>query len=431
MELVVREFSLATALSDIGTIVTALADQKRMRIDFDVDPSLPPIVADPGKFKQIMYNLLSNAIKFTAEGGRVSVAARRTAGAGDLVEIAVSDTGVGISPEDQKRIFEEFEQVTTDQNQREQGTGLGLALTKRLVELHGGRVWVESARGLGSTFRVTLPLRAKHVANVPLPRAAVELREPAPSERPVVLVVEDDEHAGELLSHYLREAGYGVARARTGDEDLALATKLVPHAITLDILLPGLNGHDVLAQLKASPATANIPVIVVSMTEDRELGLSLGAVDWLLKPTRREDFIAAVRRAAGAAAHAGRASVLVVDDERSAIEFLTDMLTNHGFDVTGALGGREAVTIALETPPDVIVLDLIMPGVSGFDVVRELRAHPGGRVIPIIVFTAKDLTGEERAGLEDTVQAIVLKGSGRDALIAALAKITPRSNVNV
>jgi CheY-like chemotaxis protein len=169
----------------------------------------------------------------------------------------------------------------------------------------------------------------------------------------------------------------------------------------------------------------------VSMTEDRELGLSLGAADWLMKPTRREDFIAAVRRAAGPSAAARRPTVLVIDDEDTSIEFLSDILGHEGFDVTGARGGRDGVASALLLPPDVIVLDLLMPGVDGFDVVRQLRANPGGRDIPIIVFTAKDLTESERAGLEGSVQAIVMKGHGREALIRELAKITPRSNVSV
>ncbi|MHB1863989.1 MAG: response regulator [Gemmatimonadaceae bacterium] len=435
MELFVGEFSLAGALADVRAIVTALADRKTLLLEMELEDGLPRIVADQGKFKQVMFNLLSNAIKFTPATGRVTVTARRARHAegpprDDLVEIAVTDTGIGIRPEDQERIFFEFEQIDSDYAREQEGTGLGLALSRRLVELHGGRLWVESRFGAGSTFRFTLPVVPLAPAAAPsAPVQAQDGGDPADAgpagAGPLVLVVEDDAKSGELLSHYLSSVGYRVARAANGVQALALARALRPDAITLDILLPDRHGHEVLALLKAQPETREIPVVVVSITENRELGLSLGAADWLVKPARREDFIAAMQRAAnGAAGRAGDhvATVLVIDDEVAVLEFLTDVLSHQGFRVIAARGGREGMARAVDSAPDVVVLDLMMPDVSGFDVVRAIRAGDQGRDVPIVVFTVKDLTGRERAEL-GAVHAIVQKGRGREALLHALRTI--------
>ena len=432
MELLPSEFSIAGALADVRAIVTALADRKTLVLDVDLDDGLPRIVADQGKFKQVMFNLLSNAIKFTPATGRVAVTARRALHAAghprdDLVEIAVSDTGIGIRPEDQERIFFEFEQIDSDYAREQEGTGLGLALSRRLVELHGGSLWVESQLGAGSTFRFTLPVvPAAPAAAPPAPVEADDGGDAEPAGAgPLVLVVEDDAKSGELLSHYLRSVGYRVARAANGVQALAQARALRPDAITLDILLPDRHGHEVLALLKAQPETREIPVVVVSITENRELGLSLGAADWLVKPARREDFIAAMQRAAnGATGLAGDhvATVLVIDDEVTVLEFLTDVLSHQGFRVIAARGGREGLARAADSSPDVVVLDLMMPDVSGFDVVREIRAGAEGRNVPIVVFTVKDLTARERAELA-TVHGVVQKGRGREALLHALRSI--------
>jgi len=434
MELAVDEFALSDALADIRTVVSALADRKSLEIQLDVDPALPRIVADQGKFKQIMYNLLSNAIKFTPDGGRVRVGARRgrslSPDGPGMVEISVADTGIGIRPEDQQRIFQEFEQVTSEYGRDQPGTGLGLALTRRLVELHGGRLWVESEPGLGSRFSFTMPVsRERPVAAQPPDEAAARAGEQGAGDAPLVLVIEDDDRARELLTDQLRAAGYRTAEARSGAEALAAVAELKPEVITLDILLPDRHGHEVLAQLKSRPETRDIPVIVVSMTEDRQLGLSLGAADWFVKPARREDFIGAVHRAAASSGSARPATVLVIDDEPASVEFVTDLLVHQGFTVLAARGGREGVAKALEGRPNVIVLDLLMPEMSGFEVARRIRAAPEGAEIPIVVFSVKDLRNDERAMLEDMVQAIVMKGRGREALLREIEHLSARAPV--
>ena len=422
MDLTPAEFDVADVLAETRTLMGALADQKRLQVEI-VAEGLPSVLLDQAKFRQIMYNLLSNAIKFTPEGGRIRITARRPPDTAAGIEIAVADTGIGIKPEDQQRIFRDFEQIESASVREQQGTGLGLALTKKLVELHGGRIWVESEFGRGTTFRFVLPLRVRTQVT---PRPIADPR-PAPVQREagsLVLVVEDDRHAGDLLGHYLSEAGYRVAHASSGAQALAMARSIKPDAITLDILLPGEDGLAILAQLKASPETKDIPVVVVSITEHRELGLSLGAVEWFVKPVQRDGFVKAVRRAVGVLPAGSTPTVLVVDDDPAAVELVTDLLTSQGFRVMAAYDGHQGIAAALAQRPDVIVLDLIMPGLNGFEVVRRLRDHPIGRNIPILVFTGKELTVADRAQLQDSVLAVVPKERPAE-LLSELARVCP------
>ena len=488
LELAVETFEVPAALQDVANIVKTLANKKNIILTVDLPPHLPPLTADQPKFKQIMYNLLSNAIKFTPDGGTVAVTARlegesgrvgdsaenggreqeetrrrgdgETSRQGDNVSsatlshsrtpplsssptlsIAVSDTGIGIKPEDRERVFGEFEQVDSSYARQQQGTGLGLALTKRLVELHGGRIWVESEgiAGKGTSFIFELPL----VARQPEAEVAPPESEAAPSEaadspalpsandsaslRPLVLVVEDNRHASELLTHYLQEAGYQVAHAYDGEQALHMVRDLKPSAITLDVMLPKKDGMQVLAELKAMPEHAHIPVIIVSMTEDQQLGFSLGAVDYLIKPVDRNQLIGAVRRA-GAMTGKQTLSVLVVDDEPKTVEMLSDLLRHQGHRPLPASGGQQAIDLALAHLPDLIILDLMMPNVTGFDVVRRLREHEAAREIPILIYTAKDITDEDRQRLRSHNLGIVAK-SGKEDLLRELEKATRANHV--
>jgi PAS domain S-box-containing protein len=419
MELSLAQFEVAQALDEVRALMESLAERKHHTMEVDIEPGLPSIVADPAKFRQITVNLLSNAIKFTPDGGRIRITARRPPGE-PMIEIAVTDTGIGIAPEDTRRIFREFEQLDSEYVREQQGTGLGLALTKKLVELHGGRIQVESELNRGSTFRFYLPLRAQPSA---APPAAPEPAAQA-VRGPLILVVEDDPRAGDLLGHFLTEAGYRVAHAASGSQAVALAKTLKPDAITLDILLPGEDGMAILGQLKGASDTRAIPVVVVSITDHRELGLSLGAVEWLVKPVQRDDFVTAVRRSMGPIPAGHTPTVLVVDDEAPTVELLTEALNRNGLRALSATDGRTGVELALAYRPDVIVLDLVMPGMTGFQVVRQLRDHPDGRNIPILVFTGKELTAEDRAQLLVGVQAVVRK-DGAAELLMELARVCP------
>jgi signal transduction histidine kinase/CheY-like chemotaxis protein/HAMP domain-containing protein len=419
MELGLAEFDIRTVVGEVRSIVGSLVDKKHQSLDVMVEDKIGPLTADQSKFKQILYNLLSNAIKFTPEGGQIRVTTRRAPEVeiqtgGEWIEIAVADTGLGLRTEDQERIFGAFEQVDSAYAREQQGTGLGLALTRKLVELHGGWIWVESELGKGSTFRFVMPRVRSAVIQEEFGLPSRDSADQS-GTGPLVLVVEDDRVAGDLLAQQLGQAGYRVARAATGDQAVALARRLRPDGITLDILLPDQDGLKVLSQLKAFPETQDIPVIIVSITENQELGFSLGAVDWLVKPAQRGDFLAAVRKAI-AGANGKSQLVLVVDDEPPTVELLTDMLATQGFRVIAAHEGEQGVVLARSQKPDLIVLDLVMPGMTGFDVVRELRLHPETREIPILIFTVKDLSPEERERLRGGVQAVVRKGAVGDLL---------------
>ncbi len=428
MELVPSLFEMRAALDQVRAIVGTLADRKGLTVELEIPASLPLLHADQAKFKQILYNLLGNAIKFTPEGGRVKVSARVINGSGsgasgEWLEIAVADTGIGIAAEHLTRIFKEFEQVNTDPSYSQQGTGLGLALTRNLVELHGGRVWVESEVGRGSVFRFTLPC-------APLrPHPA----EPAPSlppgdtcdpAGPLVLVIDNDPAARDLITHYLAEGGYRVASAADGEEAIRLAEALRPDAITLDMLLPDRDGLLILAQLKTSPDTRSIPVLVVSVTDRRELGFSLGAAGWLVKPINKGELLTALHATTAGGARVGKPTVLVVDDEAATVAYLSELLHQRGFAVLAALGGEAGIALALARQPDVIILDLLMPEVNGFDVVRALRENSQAQEIPILILTAMDLTRADAERLGRSVQAIVSKG-GPNELLAELARICP------
>lgn len=425
MELTFSEFDVRTAFSEVQTIVGTLAMKKHLDLDVEVGDSITTLTADQSKLKQVLYNLLSNAIKFTPDGGAIRVTVRLAPEigveeGGEWIEVAVADTGIGLKSEDQERIFDTFEQVDSAYAREQQGTGLGLALSRRFVELHGGRIWVESEVGKGSTFRFVLPLKARPVTAEGTDK--VGATSAAQETGPLVLVAEDDKHAGELLAQDLVQAGYRVAHATTGEQVVALAQELRPDAITLDILLPDMDGLKVLAQLKSLPETRAIPVVIVSLTEGRELGFSLGAADWLVKPANPVEFLAAVRKAIAGTDSPNAQTVLVVDDEAATLELLTDMLRMQGLRVLTAHNGRQGISLARAERPHLIVLDLIMPGLTGFDVVQELREQPETREIPILIFTVKDLSAEERERLRGSVEAVVTKGATGD-LIRELARV--------
>jgi PAS domain S-box-containing protein len=439
-EIEATEFDVAQVLRDVLTIVKGLASKKQIHLTIDAGSDqkpLPRITADPKMFKQIMYNLLSNAIKFTPEGGSVQVIARPTSnssgngagvGVGRGIEVSVADTGIGIKPDDYERVFEEFVQLDHPYARRQAGTGLGLALTRKLVELHGGRIGVESCLDKGTTFTFTLPLatlECSHILpTVPLPEEEMFVEKPArPADRtrPLILVVEDDRPAADLLSHYLTVGGYDVAQAFSGEQAFEMAHNLLPDAITIDIVLPNKNGWQLMAELKAS-RVKDIPIVVVSITEGRALGFSLGAAEWLIKPVEKEQLLDALNKIISGGEDPVSQTVLVVDDEPADVEFLADVLEREGLRVLKAYGGQEAINSATRHLPDLIILDLVMPDVNGFEVVYQLKQQRATFGIPIMIFTAADLSKEELLRIVGQVQAVTFK-SAKEDLLGELEKV--------
>ncbi|MBI3332882.1 MAG: response regulator, partial [Candidatus Omnitrophica bacterium] len=416
MELQPEPFAVRGIVEGVLTTIRPLAAKKGIAVEVAIDPALTAMVADPGKVKQILYNLLSNAVKFTPERGGIGV--RTSRGQGEAC-FAVWDTGIGIKPEEQTRVFEEFYQVEATAAKQYEGTGLGLALAKKFVELHGGRIWVESEPGRGSTFAFSLPL----VEPPPMPVA--ELYEPDERGRPIALVVEDDPKTLELLRFSLSREGFRVEEALDGEEALTKARALQPSLITLDIMLPTKDGWEVLRELKEDPAIRDIPVVIVSIVDEPERGFSLGAADYILKPFDREDFL---RRLAGygftTQAQREPVKILIIDDDPLAVDALASMLAPAGFEVFKAYGGLQGLEVAVQRAPDLIVLDLLMPEVSGFEVVQRLKANPQTREIPVFIVTVKDLTLEDKLQLNTLVAAIIQKGAfSRDEFLQEIGRL--------
>jgi signal transduction histidine kinase/CheY-like chemotaxis protein len=421
MELRLQIVSISDVADQVRNTVEPLAAQKHIRLETDVR-GLGEIEADAGKLKQMLLNLVSNAIKFTPEGGSVFISGRRLA---DAAEISVSDTGIGIAQSDQTRIFHEFQQVDAGVDRQQQGTGLGLTLTRRFARLHGGEVRVDSEPGKGSVFTIHMPLRAVPLGRVVEPLDSRMPTSGAHASGPLVLVVEDDPPAAELLARQLERAGFRAETVRSGSDVIEKARQLKPAAITLDILLPDLDGWEVLNRLKHDESTSSIPVIVISVVDNPELGIALGALDYFVKPVPAKELITRLRRFNfGAAGAREKTQVLVVDDERANRDWLAGVLEPAGFGVIPAVGGREAIELARSRRPDLVLLDLMMPEVSGFDVVEAIRSDQETASTPIMVLTAKDLTEADKRQLNGRVSNILQRGStGASDLVSLLRKV--------
>jgi signal transduction histidine kinase/DNA-binding response OmpR family regulator len=409
MKLRLETVGVAQVVDDVVSTVEPLVAKKQLKLRTQTD-SAGELVADAGKLTQMLLNLVSNAIKFTPVGGVVTIAATRTP---EMMELSVADSGIGISVADRELIFQEFQQVDSGQGRQTPGTGLGLALTRRFASLHGGAVRVESEVGKGSVFTMSLPLRglaAEHEERAS--ESDQETKASALDERPLILVVDDDAAAAELVKHIVERGGFRAEIARTGTEALAKARDLHPAAITLDIVLPELDGWKVLEQLKRDAVTSAIPVAVVSVVDNPELGAAFGALDYFVKPIRAADLLTSLSRFKFRSVAGGdQVHILVVDDEAANRELMAGVLEAAGFAVSLAAGGHEGIELATSMRPDLILLDLIMPEVTGFDVVKALRAGKATHAIPIMVLTSKEMTAADKRQLNGDVAVVLRRGS--------------------
>jgi signal transduction histidine kinase/DNA-binding response OmpR family regulator len=413
MEIYPELFSAGPVIESVCQVMRGMSQQGPQLV-VEVARDLPQIETDLAKFKQILFNLLSNAVKFSPPGSRVII---RAAVSDAGVTVTVRDEGIGIDPAHHAMIFEEFRQVDSTARREFGGTGLGLALVKKFVELQGGRVAVDSQLGAGSTFSFTLPVRSG---------AAVVTRTPEVAPRADhVLVVEDDANAYELIASALQSAGFLSIRARHGDEALRLARELHPIAVTLDLVLPGIDGWEILKRLKSDEATRHLPVVVISMVDNRDLGLALGADDYFIKPVDRPrllERLRAIRKGNGAA---GRPRLLVIDDDKAVHALLDEDLASLGYNVVNAYSGDEGLRVAIDSSPDVILLDLMMPNMSGFETADALKEDPRTANIPILVLTSKELSSDDRQLLHAKVTSFVQKGkSAREQLVREIRRVT-------
>jgi CheY-like chemotaxis protein len=359
--------------------------------------------------RQTLFNLLSNACKFT-DKGTITLTVSRDARAGrDWLEFAVRDTGIGMTPEQLEKLFEAFTQADAATTRKYGGTGLGLALSRRLCRMMGGDVTAFSEAGQGSTFTIRLPGR---VTDGGEERASTPSVTPAPASAGTVLVIDDEPAVRDLMQRFLSREGFRVVTAASGEEGLRQARDLRPDAITLDVMMPGMDGWAVLSALKGDAALADIPVVMLTIVDDKNLGYALGASDYLTKPIDRERLTAVLDK------YRRERPVLVVDDDVSVRQLLRRMLEPDGFTVVEAENGLAAIERLRDVTPGVILLDLMMPEMDGFQFVVELRRHADWRDIPVVVITAKDLSADDRLRLNGYVQTILQKSAyDRDALM--------------
>ncbi len=413
------------------SIIREKAAARHVRLDMEAAEELGPIQVDARKVKQILYNLLSNAVKFTPERGQVTLRASRVprnevgqhsdSRTGrtfpladneftEFLKISVTDNGIGISSEGLEHLFMPFSQIDSGLARKFEGTGLGLAMVKLLAELHGGSVAVESAVGSGSCFTVWLPLRTPEEGAVASTRApAVPRIEVLPGAR-TALVVEDDLKSADLIRVQLEAEGFRVLHAASAEAALVLAVQQPLALITLDIMLPNMDGWELLGRLKQVPDLRHIPVVIVSIVADPNKGFSLGAAAVMQKPISRQELYESLVDLGLFPLSEGRTlKVLVVDDDPKAVELIAVRILDLASTVLRAYGGREAIDFARRELPDVIVLDLMMPEVNGFDVVAALNEHPDTARIPILVVTAKQITNDDRAKLSGYVTTIMEK----------------------
>jgi signal transduction histidine kinase/CheY-like chemotaxis protein len=411
MDLYLEDFVVQDMVSDVVTTMKPLVDRNSNRLTVEIAPGIVQMRADVTKVRQGLFNLLSNACKFTHEGTVELRILPELVGGRPGVAFHVKDSGIGMSPEQVAKVFQAFTQADASTTRKYGGTGLGLTITKKFCEIMGGAVTVESEQGKGTTFTIHLPLAVID----PRTAAAPSHTTAAPAPEPVddatgasILVVDDDPVSQDLLRSMLAKEGYRVAIAGDGEAGLRAARHLRPDVITLDIAMPNMDGWSVLTALKADPELRDIPVVMLTMIDDRSRGFALGASEYMTKPVDRERLVSILKK--HSPARDGNA-VLVVEDDHATCEIMQSQLEREGWSVRTAANGRLALDAVAAETPALILLDLMMPEMDGFAFLEEFRKLPAAAAVPVIVVTAKDLTDEDRARLNHSVERVLQKGA--------------------
>lgn len=436
IELDLKEFDVAEMVRERMEGIGSIAKQYGNTIDFQPAPDLGTMVADQAKVWRILMNLITNACKFTKDGAIAVTAARDAVGGKGRIIFKVSDNGIGMNDEQVHRLFNRFSQVHDGSGKMQKGVGLGLSICKLYCDAMGGDLTVSSAVGHGSTFTLVLPaevqanedvFRGDGPSTVPVIRPrTVTGPAYAPASTNMVLVIDDDVSISDLIRRNLTDEGYEARAAHSGEEGLLLAKQLSPSAIILDVVMPGIDGWAVLAALKSDSKTAGIPIIMASMLDERERGLRMGANAYVTKPLSRELLAELLHRHIGQ--HAPR--VLVVEDDSNTRDLLVRMLDEHGFDVSSATDGAEALESLRKHPHDIVLLDLLLPTVDGFQIIDEIRKDPTLEPIPIIVITGAELDADTRQRLQGQVERVLKKGLySRDQVFREIQSFLSRNVV--
>jgi signal transduction histidine kinase/CheY-like chemotaxis protein len=436
VDLFLETFSVEKLVTDVTGMIEPIIKKNSNTFTVRCAPDVGQMDADATRVSQCLFNLLSNASKF-AQSGEVTLEIDLITNENrDSIRFRVIDTGIGMTPEQQSSLFKPFTQADASTTRHFGGTGLGLAITRRFCELMGGTVSAESVHGKGSTFTMIIP---RHVEPRSLDVDHTDQESPVSSSRArqslaprgTVLTIDDDSAVLDLLERCLSKEGYRVVGAQSGAEGLRLAAEIRPSAITLDVVMPGMDGWQVLRSIKTNPELSNTPVVIVTMTDDMAQGFALGAADFLVKPVDRARLLGIIERIRPSRE---RARVLVVEDDPASSEMMKRLLTNAKCDVAAAKNGVEALKQLEASQPDLMLLDLMMPEMDGFEVVAKVRNDARWRSIPIVVITAKDLTDEDRARLNGGVARVFRKGSiAREELLRELRQLlaakTPMASV--
>jgi signal transduction histidine kinase/DNA-binding response OmpR family regulator len=435
MDLYLETFDIGEMLEDISTTMQPLLDKNSNQLILDLPPAIGGMHADLTKVRQILFNLLSNASKFT-KSGEIRLTVRRSVP--DLgeqwIELQVRDSGIGLTPEQAAKVFDAFVQADASTTRRYGGTGLGLTITRKFCEMMGGNIRVASESGKGAVFIVQLPARV--VDQHPSPASLIELasavggtsagdsRVEAGGEAGSVLVIDDDPVIQDLMSSFLCKEGYRVTAAAGGDEGLKRARELRPDVITLDVAMPSMDGWSVLSALKGDPELAEIPVIMLTMVDNKTMGYALGAADYMTKPINRERLINAIRKYSRLREHR---TVLIVEDDLDTRDMIKSTLEKDGWKVETAENGRVALERIGNSMPGLVLLDLMMPEMDGLTFLEQFRRLPHAIAVPVIVLTAKDLTSEDQQQLSGYVQRVVGKGSKTDSLLKEVRELVAHS----
>ena len=439
MTLYIEEFDVAELTHDVAATIQPLIAKNGNKLIVECPADIGLMRADLTKVRQTLFNLLSNASKFTEKGtitlnvarhSNVESSAQATHGSDSTLEsratlaFSVTDTGIGITPEQMGRLFEAFSQADASTTRKFGGTGLGLAISRKFCQLMGGDIAVESEPGKGTTFTVTLPVKVRDQSDrtdqtdpSPIPHSALH------TPHSTILVIDDDANVRDLMERTLTKDRYRVVTAADGAHGLALAKELTPNVITLDVMMPGMDGWAVLTALKADPDTADIPVIMLTIVDDKNMGFALGAADYFTKPIDWQRLAGALKKHRRSSA---AQTVLLVEDDSNTRDMLRRSMEKEGWSVTEAENGRIGLERLTESIPALILLDLMMPEMDGFTFMEELRRRSDAKQIPIIVITAKDLTEDDRRRLNGEVARILQKGeTSTDDLLVEIRSLIP------
>ena len=422
MELFREPFAVTQMVNEVAATIEPLAQKHGNQLTVQCAPDVGEMESDLTKTRQCLFNLLSNACKFTKDGSVSIEVIRERRDAHDWLRFRVSDTGIGMTAEQKEKLFQPFTQVDASTTRKFGGTGLGLTITKRFCELMGGSIEVESTAKKGSSFTLSLPARLSEetLASVTSATPPDVLES---GDAPLVLVIDDDPRAREQIQQMLAPEGFRIATAASGADGLRLARELRPAAITLDVIMPHMDGWSVLTNLKSDPELADIPVIMLTKAPNQDLGYALGAAEYLVKPLEEDRVVAVVKKYQNGTAHR---VVLIVEDDALTRQMLRTILERQGWNVREATNGRDGLSALSEQTPALIVLDLMMPEMDGFTFVNEVRSQSAWREIPILVLTAKDLTRSERGRLNGSVQQVFQKGAtSRKRLLEEIHRLVP------